>query len=178
MAELSLGRGQRFSVAVNDVSVDGDPPYAAGHPLVPAFWMPTLMIEPRLVIPGPRLGEGGEPPALQVAATDVTEVLAVVEVRGDLDTLTAPGFDQWVREHLPERPDVVVDLDGVAFLASAGIAALMQLQREAARRGVRVHLIGRGNRAVRRPLEVLGVEALLDLRSDARAVVAELATTG
>ena len=54
----------------------------------------------------------------------------------------------------------------------------MQLQREAARRGVRVHLIGRGNRAVRRPLEVLGVEALLDLRSDAQAVVAELATTG
>ena len=136
------------------------------------------MIDPRLVIPGPRLGEGGESPALQVAATDVTEVLAVVEVRGDLDTLTAPGFDQWVREHLPERPDVVVDLDGVAFLASAGIAALMQLQREAARRGVRVHLIGRGNRAVRRPLEVLGVEALLDLRSDAQAVVAELATTG
>jgi anti-anti-sigma factor len=138
--------------------------------------MPILMIEPRLVIPGPRLGEGGEPPALQVAATDVTEVLAVVEVRGDLDTLTAPEFDRWVREHLPERPDVVVDLDGVAFLASAGIAALMQLQREAARRGVRVHLIGRGNRAVRRPLEVLGVEALLDRRADARAVVAELAT--
>jgi anti-sigma B factor antagonist len=144
----------------------------------PALWMPTLMIEPRLVIPGPRLGEGGEPPALQVGATDVTEVLAVVEVRGDLDTLTAPGFDRWVQEHLPERPDVVVDLDGVAFLASAGIAALMQLQRAAARRGVRVHLIGRGNRAVRRPLEVLGVEALLDLRADARAVVAELATTG
>ncbi|MGZ8751237.1 MAG: hypothetical protein ACXWYP_10220 [Pseudonocardia sp.] len=63
-------------------------------------------------------------------------------------------------------------------MASAGIAALMQLQREAARRGVRVHLIGRGNRAVRRPLEVLGVEALLDRRSDAQAVVAELATTG
>jgi hypothetical protein len=30
------------------------------------------------------------------------EAVAVVEVRGDLDTLTAPGFDRWVREHLPD----------------------------------------------------------------------------
>jgi len=130
------------------------------------------MPEPRLVIPGPRLGEGGEPPALEVAVTDVGEAVAVVEVRGDLDTLTAPGFDRWVREELPERADVVVDLDGVAFLASAGIAALVRLHQEAVRRGVRLHLVGRGNRAVRRPLEVLGVDTLLDLQADARAVVA------
>ena len=136
------------------------------------------MTEPSLVIPGPRLGEGGEPPALQVIATDVTEALAVVEVRGDLDTLTAPGFDRWVHERLPVRPDVVVDLAGVAFLASAGIAALIRLRQEAAARGVRLHLIGRDNRAVRRPVEILGVDAMLDLRTDARAVVAGLVTSG
>jgi anti-anti-sigma factor len=133
------------------------------------------MTEPCLVIPGPRLGEGSEPPALQVTARDVAEGLAVVEVRGDLDTLTAPAFDRWVREQFPERPDVVVDLDGVAFLASAGIGALIRLRQVAAVRGVRLHLIGRDNRAVRRPVEILGVETLLDLRADARAVVAELA---
>jgi len=136
------------------------------------------MTEPSLVIPGPRLGEGGEPPALQVIVKDVTEALAVVEVRGDLDTLTAPGFDRWVHERLPRRSDVVVDLDGVAFLASAGIAALIRLRQEAAARGVRLHLIGRDNRAVRRPVEILGVETVLDLRTDARAVVAGLVTSG
>ena len=136
------------------------------------------MTEPRLVIPGPRLGEGGEPPALQVAVTEVTQAVAVVEVRGDLDSLTAPEFGRWVREQLPERTDVVVDLDGVGFLASAGIAALMQLRDEGVRRGLRLHLVGRDNRAVRRPLEVLGVATLLDLQADARAVLAELATTG
>jgi len=136
------------------------------------------MTEPSLVIPGPRLGEGGEPPALQVTARDVTEALAVVEVRGDLDSLTVPGFDRWVHERLPVRPDVVVDLDGVAFLASAGIAALIRLRQEAAARGVRLHLIGRDNRAVRRPVEILGVDAMLDLRTDARAVVAGLVTSG
>jgi anti-sigma B factor antagonist len=136
------------------------------------------MTEPRLVIPGPRLGEGDEPPALQVSVTDVTDAVAVVEVRGDLDTLTAPGFVRWVREHLPERPDVVVDLDGVTFLSSAGIAALMQLRDEGMRRGLRLYLVGKENRAVRRPLEVLGVATLLDLHADARTVLAELATTG
>lgn len=134
------------------------------------------MPEPCLVIPSPRLGEGSEPPALQVAVTDVAASVAVVEVRGDLDTLTAPSFDRWVHDDLPGCADVVVDLDGVAFLASAGIAALVGLSQEAARRGVRLHLVGRANRAVRRPLEVLGVDSLLDRRSDARAVVAEAIT--
>jgi hypothetical protein len=38
-----------------------------------------------------------------------------------------------------------------------------------------VHLTGRRNRAVRRPLEILGLEAALDLQDDAGSVVAELA---
>jgi anti-anti-sigma factor len=134
------------------------------------------MPEPCLVIPGPRLGDDGEPPALQVAVTDIGEAVAVVEVRGDLDTLTASGFARWIREELPARADVVVDLDGVAFLASAGVAALVGLSQEAARRGVRLHLVGRDNRAVRRPLEVLGVDTLLALQTDARAVVAGATT--
>ena len=131
----------------------------------------------RLDIPGPRLDEGDGPPALQVVATDVSESVAVVEVRGDLDTMTASGFDGWVRALLEGHHDVVVDLDGVAFLASAGIAVLIGLRQDTARRGVRLHLTGGRNRAVSRPLQVLGLAGVLDLRDDARAVVAELART-
>lgn len=126
-----------------------------------------------LDIPGPRR-EGDGPPALQVVATDVTDSLAVVEVRGDLDLMTAPGFDGWVRALLARRADVVLDLDGVAFLASAGIAVLMGLRLDTAGGGARLHLTGRRNRAVSRPLEVLGLSGALDLRDDVRAVVAEL----
>ena len=81
--------------------------------------------------PRPALGEDDEPPALQVVVHDVSRGVAVVEVRGDLDTMTATGFDGWVREQLGGRADVVLDLDGVAFLASAGIAALMGLRQDA-----------------------------------------------
>jgi len=135
------------------------------------------MTDSRLVIPVPR-GEDDEPPVLQVVATDVMEGLAVVEVRGDLDTLTATGFDRWVREQFEGHTDVVLDLDHVAFLASAGIAALIQLRQEASRLGMRLHVTGRGNRAVQRPLQVLGLETVMELRDDdARAVVAELVTS-
>jgi|SoiMethySBSTD1v2_1073268.scaffolds.fasta_scaffold2800256_1 anti-sigma B factor antagonist len=132
------------------------------------------MPDSRLDIPGPRLGEGDEPPALQVVVRQVTGAVAVAEVRGDLDTMTACAFDGWVREHWAGRADLVLDLDGVGFLASAGIAVLMGLRLDAPGHGVRLHLTGRSNRAVRRPLEVLGLEAVLDLQADAGAVVAEL----
>jgi anti-sigma B factor antagonist len=132
------------------------------------------MTDSRLDIPGPRTAAGDEPPALEVVARNVTDGVSVVEVRGDLDTMTATGFDGWVRERLLGHHDVVLDLDGVAFLASAGIAVLMGLRQEALRRGVVLHLTGRGNRAVSRPLHVLGLESVLNLRNDAGAVVAEL----
>ncbi len=132
------------------------------------------MTDSRLDIPGPRTDAGDGPPALQVVARDVSDGVSVVEVRGDLDTMTATGFDGWVRDRFLGRRDVVLDLDGVAFLASAGIAVLMGLRQEANKRGVVLHLTGRGNRAVSRPLHVLGLEAVLNLRNDAGAVVAEL----
>jgi anti-sigma B factor antagonist len=135
------------------------------------------MTESRLEIPGPRLGEGDEPPALQLAVREVAAGVAVVEVRGDLDTMTASAFDGWVRDQLAGHADVVLDLDRVAFLASAGIAVLMGLRREAGRQGVRLHVTGRRNRAVRRPLQVLGLESVVDLQDDATAIVVERATT-
>ena len=135
------------------------------------------MTHTRLDIPGPRLGEGDEPPTLQVVATDVTDTLTVAEVKGDLDTMTASRFDGWVRDLLGGRSDVVLDLDGVAFLASAGIAVLMGLRLDIGGHGVRVHLTGRRNRAVMRPLEVLGLAGVLDPQDDVSAVVAELVPT-
>ena len=105
------------------------------------------MADAHLDIPGPRSAEGGESPALQVIVHEVTHLVTVVEVRGDLDTMTAREFDGWMRDRLDGRADVVLDLDGVLFLASAGIAVL----------------------------QILGLEEVLDLQASARSVVAELA---
>ena len=132
------------------------------------------MNDSHLDIPGQRFTEGDDEPALRVEARDVTDTVAVVEVRGDLDTMTASGFEKWVLRRFAGCSDIVLDLDGVVFLASAGIAVLMGLQQEAARTGVRLHLTGRDNHAVSRTVEVTGLQSRLNLQADAPTVVAAL----
>jgi anti-sigma B factor antagonist len=50
----------------------------------------------------------------------------VVTVTGEIDTLTAPKLASFLNEQLSAAQVVVVDLDGVEFLGSAGLSALFE----------------------------------------------------
>jgi anti-sigma B factor antagonist len=50
----------------------------------------------------------------------------VVTVTGEIDTLTAPKLSSFLHEQLSAARIVVVDLDGVEFLGSAGLSALFE----------------------------------------------------
>ncbi|MDQ2789955.1 MAG: anti-sigma factor antagonist [Pseudonocardiales bacterium] len=50
----------------------------------------------------------------------------VVTVTGEVDTLTAPQLTRFLNEQLSTARVVVVDLDGVKFLGSAGLSALFE----------------------------------------------------
>jgi anti-sigma B factor antagonist len=50
----------------------------------------------------------------------------VVTVTGEVDTLTAPQLAGFLIEQLSTARVVVVDLDGVEFLGSAGLSALFE----------------------------------------------------
>jgi anti-sigma B factor antagonist len=50
----------------------------------------------------------------------------VVTVTGEVDTLTAPKLALVLNEQLSTARVVVVDLDGVEFLGSAGLSALFE----------------------------------------------------
>ncbi len=50
----------------------------------------------------------------------------VVTVTGEIDTLTAPKLASFLNEQLFAAQVVVVDLDGVEFLGSAGLSALFE----------------------------------------------------
>lgn len=50
----------------------------------------------------------------------------VVTVTGEIDTLTAPTLADVLRAQLTAAALVVVDLDGVEFLGSAGLSALFE----------------------------------------------------
>jgi anti-sigma B factor antagonist len=93
---------------------------------------------------------------------------AVLEVQGEVDTLTAPRFSAAVAELMNDRNNrLVVDLTGVTFLASSGLAVLIQAAHRAEERGGRLRLVV-STRAVRRPLEVTGTDQLFDMHADVR----------
>ncbi len=78
----------------------------------------------------------------------------VLHVSGEVDTLTAPELDAEMDRHLSDGThSLLLDLTGVSFLASSGLAVLVKAAHMAEVRGVRLALVT-ANRAVVRPLEV------------------------
>jgi len=57
----------------------------------------------------------------------------VVTVTGEVDTLTAPRLSSFLTTQLAAARVVVVDLDGVEFLGSAGLSALFEANELAVR---------------------------------------------
>jgi anti-sigma B factor antagonist len=107
--------------------------------------------------------EGTEAPFDDVItlSTSTSENGAVtVTVVGEVDTFTAPVLRSSLDAQLEQQPqELVIDLSGVQFLGSAGLAVLVETQKSARARGVELRLVAT-TRAVTRPLEVTG---LIDL---------------
>lgn len=93
--------------------------------------------------------------------------VATVSVTGEMDAAEALLLERAVLDlcAAPDglRPDlVVVDLGGVGFFGSRGLAALVIGHDAARRAGVRLRVAtGEGNRRVRRPVEVTGVDTVV-----------------
>jgi anti-sigma B factor antagonist len=106
-------------------------------------------------------------PPLRTSIARPRTGLAVLAVVGEIDTLTAPPLEQAVRELLAdiEQETPVIDLTGVTFMASSGLAVLIRGAHRAAQRDLRLRLVP-GSRAVRRPLEVTGSDLLFDMYED------------
>src|SRR5581483_3263034 len=82
----------------------------------------------------------------------------IVSVAGEIDMATAGRLESSVRGHADL--DVTVDLEGVTFMDSSGITALVRLQRQVMDEGHTLRVTGeRPN--VRRVLEISGLYDLL-----------------
>lgn len=90
---------------------------------------------------------------------------------GEVDTLTAPLLDAAIGELVDAaEPVLVVDLTGITFLASSGLAVLIRAAHRAAPDGRRLRLVTHG-RPVLRPLQITGTDALFDLHTDVEAAM-------
>lgn len=106
--------------------------------------------------------------AIDVRVAESTEHMVVLRVSGEIDMLTAPVLTEHVQEQFARVPaprTLVFDLTRVSFLGSAGLAVLAHAQTTASDRGDAVQVVANA-RAVLRPLEVTGLDKVLDVRPD------------
>jgi anti-sigma B factor antagonist len=137
--------------------------------------------------PGPdHLAEGLEPTAwpsatvapMELSVTRPESGVSVIEIAGELDALTTPLLDECLREQRRAGLNhLVIDLSAVTFLGSSGLAALVQCSRklEAQGSGSKVHLTGTSHRAIRRPLELVGLLPLFSVHATQDEAMADIA---
>jgi len=80
----------------------------------------------------------------------------VVTVGGEIDTLTAAELAVFVIAQVTAAPLVVLNLDGVQFLGSAGLSVLVQANELAAREGHHLRLVCNSG-MINRALDVTGL---------------------
>ncbi|MDQ2585045.1 anti-anti-sigma factor [Saccharothrix yanglingensis] len=88
--------------------------------------------------------------------------VVVLRLTGEIDMSNSDELRDRAVEALDTASGaLVLDLSGVTFFASSGLAALAQLRRHGAESGRRVHVVA--SRNVRRTLELTSMSTLLPL---------------
>jgi anti-sigma B factor antagonist len=100
------------------------------------------------------------PDDLEVTVKQIEGGVAVVRVAGEIDMRTAPQLRGHVTAATASAKGLVIDLENVEFLASAGLSILVELARNAPATGLRWGIVSTG-RAVLRPLEAVGLLSLV-----------------
>lgn len=105
--------------------------------------------------------------ALQIRL-DWADSAAVLTVDGEVDAVSAPQLQSGVEDALKRLPAVlVVDLSGVSFFGSAGLSVLLLALDQLAENSLRVV----ASPQVRRPIEVTGLDRMLDVYDTRPAVL-------
>ncbi|MGH3846834.1 MAG: anti-sigma factor antagonist [Pseudonocardiaceae bacterium] len=78
---------------------------------------------------------------LSLEVTEYPSGVRVVTVMGEIDALTAPDLNALLTAQLVAGQVVVVNLDAVRFMGSAGLAALFEANQFALREGLDLRLV-------------------------------------
>ena len=111
--------------------------------------------------------------ALELTVQHPDDDTVQVAVHGALDLARAYDFDDAMRRI--ERADaerIVIDLRGVEFLDTTGLARLLAVRRRCRRHGRRLILV-RGSRAVQRIFAVAAIDHQCELVGDPAEAFAE-----
>ena len=90
--------------------------------------------------------------------------VVVIAVSGTIDLLTVPRLNDTVQSVLSKRPvALIIDLMDVEFLASAGMAALVEAHNKAVP-DVEFAVVADGP-STSRPMKIIGLTELIDMYS-------------
>lgn len=96
----------------------------------------------------------------------------VIEVGGEVDMLTSPQLRAAVLDQFAAGTELVVlALDGVTFLGTSGLAALIEVREAAHTAGVELRLACTARRVLR-PLTIAGLVPLFDIHETVDAALA------
>jgi anti-sigma B factor antagonist len=111
---------------------------------------------------------------LNVGVSRPTEDVVVLHVVGEIDLLTANQLGERVREQsVPGNRVLVLDLSGVSFMGSSGLAEIVSASQTEPTQLVLVAT----NRAVLRPLEATGLLPMLTIYDTVDEAIAGVATS-
>lgn len=59
-----------------------------------------------------------------------TEQETVLKIEGRLDTVTAPALDKSINEDIGDTKNLVLDVNGMEYISSAGLRVLLSAQKK------------------------------------------------
>jgi anti-sigma B factor antagonist len=116
--------------------------------------------------------------ALRISTEERTGQGVVVTATGEVDLKTVGALEDRLAVECGEpvgSSTVVMDLSSVDFFGSAGIAAVVWAHRRCARSGLGFAVVA--SRAVRRPLELVGLGQTLPIETSVNDAFAAAAVT-
>jgi anti-sigma B factor antagonist len=102
--------------------------------------------------------------AIGLAVSHPTQDVTVVSVSGEIDMVSAPALRTCVTTNLVDEGTFVLDLSGVSFLGSAGLAVLVEAAQESRAKAVAFRVVA-SDRAVTRPIVATGLGEVFDVHA-------------
>ncbi|WP_300011287.1 STAS domain-containing protein [Pseudonocardia sp.] len=115
--------------------------------------------------PGPTRRGGDTDDQITLTTRTAAPGQVVIEVGGEVDMLTSPQLRSAVLDQFAPSAGVelvVLALDGVTFLGTSGLAALIEVRETAHTAGVELRLACTARRVLR-PLTIAGLVPLFDI---------------
>ena len=58
------------------------------------------------------------------------ETETIIEIVGRLDTITAPALDKTINEDIGDTKNLILDVNGMEYISSAGLRVLLSAQKK------------------------------------------------